>query len=100
MAQQIYKILPIGEAAAIPGWQLCEELNISQRELSRQITKERREGKPICANSLKRPGYYLAANQQEMDEYCERLKHRAKEIFITRQACMKARASLPPVTTE
>lgn len=49
---------------------------------------------PICANcdtDKGQQGYYLPANQEELEEYCNSLKRRAIEIFKTRQAILKAR---------
>ena len=35
------------------------------------------------------PGYYLAADDAELSDYCDRLKGRAVELFKTRQALIK-----------
>ena len=66
---------------------LCQQMNITPRELTRAIEAERRAGTPICATCGQNPGYYIAVNKQEMEDYCEGLKHRAIEIFRTRKAC-------------
>ena len=68
---------------------LCQQMNLTLRELTKTIEAERRSGIPICASTGKTSGYYIAATKQEMEEYCEDLKHRAIEIFKTRQACKK-----------
>ena len=68
---------------------LCKQLNLTPRQLTLAIEAERRSGAPICATCGKNPGYYLAANKEEMQEYCKKLKNRAIEIFKTRKACQE-----------
>lgn len=85
----IHEILSTGKENAITGRQICAYLNIKARELTQAIEAERRAGKPICASTGENPGYYLAANREEMQDYCQSLKHRGIEIFKTRQACLK-----------
>lgn len=68
---------------------LCQQMNITPRELTRAIEAERRAGTPICATCGQNPGYYIAANKQEMEDYCKKLKNRAIQIFITRKACQQ-----------
>ena len=55
------------------GRELARILNIDIRDVSRNIEKERRNGAPICAGALGTQGYYLAADQEELIEYCGRL---------------------------
>lgn len=77
--------------------EICSILGISQRELTQEIERERREdGKPICASTdTKNPGYFLAANKDEMQRFCNSLFHRAGEIHKTRKACLAAMENLP-----
>ncbi len=91
----ISKYLSEGRDNARPARYLCDLLNLSPRELSRAIERERRAGIPICAASGKNPGYFLAANQEEMQLYCRSLWRRAGEILKTRRACEKTIESLP-----
>lgn len=93
----ISEILFEGIEKAQSGRSICRLLNISPRDLTQAIEDERRQGRPICATSNgTRPGYYLAATQEEMQNYCRRLNHRAGEIHKTRRACMKTIPNLPP----
>ena len=92
----ISDLLTTGEENAKTGRVLCEILNLKARELTEAIERERRQGHPICASCGKTPGYFLAATREEMAAYCNRLKHRAGEIFKTRQACLKTLDNLPP----
>lgn len=91
----IYELLSEGTQNAMTGKKICALLNITTRDLMAAVEKERREGKPICANTGKNPGYYLAADKAEMRKYCKSLYHRAGEIFKTRRACIKTISALP-----
>lgn len=91
----IIEILREGERNAMPARDICAILNITSRDLSKQIERERRAGYPICASTGKTPGYYRAENKQEMQSYCGRLYHRAGEIFKTRRACLQTIDTLP-----
>lgn len=93
----IYEVLSEGAGNAQTARFLCDMLNIKKRDLTRAIEKERREGHPICAATGAHPGYFLAATQEEMLEYCGRLFHRAGEIFKTRRACLATLRTLPEV---
>ena len=91
----ISDILEEGADNARSGREICEVLGITIRELTAAIERERRAGKPICASTAKPAGYFLAANQAEMQGYCNSLLHRAGEIHKTRKACIKTLESLP-----
>ena len=92
----VYEILLPGEQNAQSSRDICRILGITTRQLTQAVEAERRAGKPICASCSRRtPGYYLAETQQEMQDYCGKLKHRAGEIFATRRACMATIESLP-----
>ena len=92
----IFEYLAEGAENARTGKEICKALNITARDLTAAIERERREGKPICASTdPKNPGYFLAANQEEMQRYCRSLYHRAGEIHKTRNACMKTIEDLP-----
>ncbi len=88
-------MLKTGKENAISGADLCQILGIPIRILARTIEQERRDGAPICASMGSPYGYYLAANQKEMDDYCASLRKRAGEIFRTRRACLKSKEKLP-----
>jgi len=91
----IYEILLTGKDNARTGREICRLLNLNARELTAAIARERREGKPICANTGKTPGYFLAADQEEMQKYCRSLWQRAGEIHKTRRACLESIKNLP-----
>ena len=96
----IHELLQEGADRAVKGRELCEELSITARELTQAVEQERRAGFPICAATGKNPGYFLAANQEEMQRYCRSLWRRAGEIHKTRRACMATLAKLPEPETE
>ena len=92
----IAEYLEKGVDNAKSGRELCALLGITARELSKAVEVERRQGQPICASSNgEKPGYYLAANKQEMHNYCRSLWHRAGEIHKTRRACLQTMGDLP-----
>lgn len=92
----IKEILYTGKENARRGRDLCEQLGINPRELTAAIERERKSGAPICAScNGNKPGYYLAATQEEMQIYCRSLYKRAGEIHKTRRACLKALKRLP-----
>lgn len=83
----IFELLAEGEENARTARELATVLQCHTRDITAMIEAERREGAPICASCRSdRPGYYLAANAEELETYCKKLKSRAIEIFKTRQA--------------
>ncbi len=93
----IYEILQEGAENATTGKEICNRLDLTIRELQAGIRRERKAGRPICANTgnAGKPGYYIPADKGEMRRYCNSLQHRAGEIFATRQACLDVLDSLP-----
>ena len=91
----VYELLETGRDYTKSGRELCNLLNIPVRGLTQIIERERREGHPICAATGKNPGYFLAANKEEMESYCRSLWKRAGEIHKTRRACIAALDTLP-----
>lgn len=92
----IHEILAEGAENAQTGRVICKLLHITARDLTAAIERERRDGKPICASTdSTNPGYYLAADKEEMQQYCRSLSHRAGEIHKTRQACLQTIGALP-----
>lgn len=92
----IYEILSEGAENAQTGKEICNLLHITARDLTAYIERERRQGKPICASTDSRsPGYFLAADKEEMQRYCRSLNHRAGEIHKTRRACLQTIEGLP-----
>lgn len=91
----ISDFLSKGKENAVTAKELCNILDIKERDLTQAIERERRQGQPICASCGKVPGYFLAANKAEMQEYCDSLYRRAGEIHKTRKACIVTLKELP-----
>lgn len=92
----IYELLSAGRENARTARDLAKQTGIDRRGISHLVERERRAGKPICATcDGNTPGYYIAADRDEMQEYCDSLRHREKEIAKTRRACAKTIDSLP-----
>lgn len=72
--------LPCRDLVAFTGW--------TPREITRQIQRERASGVPICANGS---GYYLPANDAELDAYLRSLGHRLREVQRTQRAIAATR---------
>ena len=82
----IYEQLGTGKENAMTGRELATMFDCDIRLITQEIERERRAGHPICAASGERPGYFLPADNEELQAYCDRLKGRAIELFKTRQA--------------
>lgn len=85
----IHELLAEGAANARSGKELAAVLNCSIRDVSLAVERERRNGQPICAATGVIPGYYLASSPDELRDYCNRLHHRAAEMYKTRGALLK-----------
>lgn len=86
----ITELLTEGRENARTGKELAEHLGLDIRTITEQIERERRDGQPICASSHgDPPGYYIAADADDLQQYCDRLKRRAVELFKTRQALIR-----------
>ena len=91
----ISELLREGKENAIRGRELARRLRIDIREVTAQVERERRQGRPICASQGEKPGYYMAATKAEMRQYCQSLKRRSDNIQETRKACIDTIDALP-----
>ena len=92
----IFEMLDTGEQNARSARELAQVLQTDKRTISLLVERERRAGKPICATcDGAAPGYYIPADQTEMADYCQSLRHREQEIAKTRKACAMTIKSLP-----
>ena len=66
--------------------ELAAVLNCDARAVTIQIERERRAGVPICAACGDNPGYYLAADADELQTYCNQLQSRIDEQRETLRA--------------
>lgn len=80
-------ILPHGKSNAIPGRELVKLLELKDlRELTQMVERERAEGAPICASTGSlAPGYYLADDPAELEQYIHSLDRRLHNMGQTRK---------------
>lgn len=84
----IAELLSVGAENPTTGKELAAVIGCDIRDITAAVERERRQGQPICAASGENPGYYLAADAAELEKYCNRLHHRAAELYKTRQALL------------
>lgn len=82
----VAEYLNTGRENAITAQELAAVLECPARAVTIQIERERREGVPICAACGDNPGYYIAANEEELQTYCRQLQGRIDETTATLQA--------------
>lgn len=85
----IRNLLSEGRQNARTGKQLADDIGCNMRELTLQIEKERRLGVPICASTGDNPGYFLPADDEELETYCASLDRRERELRKTKRAMLK-----------
>lgn len=92
----IQKFLGHGKSNAISGRKLLELFGGKDlRTVSKAVECARRAGIPVCATtSPDGPGYYIAANADELSNYIHSLDHRLKEIRVTRSFMGDALAAM------
>ena len=78
-----------GRKNAQTGRSLAKFFNCDIRLITAAIRRERLQGIPICATSDHPAGYYLAETDEEIQDYCNRLLHRGRELFGARAALLK-----------
>lgn len=84
----IAELLSVGRENARTGKELAAVIGCDIREITAAVERERRQGQPICAATGENPGYYIASDAEELERYCNRLHHRAAELYRTRQALL------------
>lgn len=95
----IHELLAEGSENARTGKELAGVLGVDIRTITEQIERERRDGQPICANMRgENAGYFLAADNDELERYCARLYHRGSELFKTRRALLAIIGKAEPET--
>lgn len=81
------QILPHGKPNALPGRELVKLLDLKDlRELTQLVERERADGAPICASTdSAAPGYYLADDPAELEQYIHSLDRRLHNMGQTRK---------------
>ena len=80
--------LGIGKKNAKTRAQLAQELGISDRMLRRYVNQSRKDGRAIISTS-DGTGYYLAANDDEIQHLIAELLSRARDHYSTATALGK-----------
>lgn len=91
----ISDILPTGAENAITARELANLLGWSVRQVTATVEAERRIGKPICSSNSKPHGYYMAADRQELADFCKRQYGRGREVIRTYWALLDVIPKLP-----
>ena len=71
---------------AITARRLAEIIGGSVRDVMQAIQDRRRAGVPIIGERGANPGFYLTSDSAQIENYCRRLKHEAREIERTADA--------------
>ncbi len=87
-ALQVADFLLAGEMNAVPMRHLKSILHRDGRTIRTLIEQERRSGTLILSDN--QHGYFLAANQGEVERFVRSMKHRAYEIIETAVAIERA----------
>lgn len=78
--------IPLGPESPVTGAVLAKMLDSTPREIAKRIQKLRCAGVPICASTGETPGYYIAEDASQLEEYLRSLKGRLHEITATATA--------------
>lgn len=70
----------------VTGAVLAKMLDSTPREIAKRIQKLRCAGVPICASTGETPGYYIAEDANQLEEYLRSLRGRLHEITATATA--------------
>ena len=86
-----------GKENARTGAELAKALRCDPRDIGKAVEHARRQGAPICAScDPERPGYYIAADADDLQRYCNSLARRINEICTTHAALLPIIDTLPP----
>ena len=89
----IYDLLPVGAENAVSRRELSALTGREDRQLRRQIARERRAGVLILSSSESNGGYYRAASREELQRYVRSMQSRCREILAVIRAAQEALAA-------
>jgi len=72
----VERILKQGKENALNLTTLANYYKCSRVDIIQQVFMEQENGAPICVNRSGRPGYYLAKNKSEYEEYLQSVRKR------------------------
>ncbi len=85
----IIELLPKGKENAISTQTLCKAAGFDNvRTLRSAVAKERKEGALIASSS--KGGYYIPADDKELEEFVSILDRKARSIMVVLQPARKA----------
>lgn len=85
----IYEILQIGAENAISRRALCSMLDMTDRDLRRQVSVERRAGRPILTDT-ETNGYYLPSNPKDVERFVRSMRNGAKQTTLIADSVEKS----------
>ena len=84
---RLLDFLPVGRENAVTARELASLLDMTGRDISRQVERLRAEGVPVCAScDSARPGYYLSESPEDLERYISSLDRRLRAVRRTRAA--------------
>ena len=88
----VLDFIPVGKENALSARELADLLHVPKRQVTLQIERERRHGRPICARNdvAAAAGYYRPKDRKELEEYLRRLNSRIVEIQTSRDGLQAA----------
>ena len=89
MIRRVSDLLGRGQAAAVPLRHLVALTGLDGRTVRRMIEAERRRGFPILSDNCR--GYYLPADDVEVQACVKSLRRRAREILRTARSIERGR---------
>lgn len=95
MIINIYDYLDYGPGNARTAKELATLLNSSEREITREINRERLAGAPIGSGSTSDAGYWRLDGEADRLEVCARLRHRIEEQQRTLDALLECAIDPP-----
>lgn len=90
----IEELLSRGRGRAVPLTALCEATGKGEREVRKQISRERLAGALILSAMENGGGYYLPADGAEVRSFARSMAHRAAETMTIARLAEDAAADL------
>ncbi|MDO4284099.1 MAG: hypothetical protein Q4C60_02075 [Eubacteriales bacterium] len=90
----VRELLGRGREQAVSKAYLMRRLDVTERDLVKQIETERKAGVVICSTSARGGGYYLPKNRQEVKEFIDSMERRGRNIFASITAAKKLLAAM------
>lgn len=86
---RVWPLLGIGADNALSRSKLAEVLQVTERDVRRLVSRERRAGLPICS-SVERMGYYRPATLGDVEMVERSMRRRARETAAVADALRRS----------